>query len=409
MYKRIDRCRLCGNTELVQVLDLGVQALTGVFPTSREEQVTAGPLRLVKCTGQGACNLVQLGETYDPAQMYGQNYGYRSGLNPSMVAHLQGTISRLLAKQPLRPDSVVIDIGSNDSTTLQAYPAGGCTPIGVDPTGVKFRKYYPPHITLIPEFFPSASLRRVMGDRKAAIITSFSMLYDLEDPQQFARSVAQELDEEGLWVFEQSYMPTMLARNSYDTVCHEHQEYYALQQIKWMADRANLKLIDVELNDVNGGSFCVTAARQESRREPAAEVESMLRREREQGLSGLGPYREFARRVAESREALRAFLDAARRSGKRVHGLGASTKGNVILQYCGITDADVAQIGEVNEDKFGAYTPGSLIPIVPEDRVLAEAPDYLLVLPWHFRRFFLGNARFPKGKLLFPLPSVEVV
>lgn len=409
MHRRIDRCRLCGNTDLVPVLDLGVQALTGVFPRTKDERVTAGPLRLVKCTGDGACNLVQLGESYDPAELYGQNYGYRSGLNPSMVAHLKGTIGRLLAQQPLRADSVVIDIGSNDSTTLQAYPAGGCVPIGVDPTGVKFSKYYPAHITLIPEFFPSAGLRRVMGDRKAAVITSFSMLYDLEDPLQFARSVAQELEEEGLWLFEQSYMPTMLARNSYDTVCHEHLEYYALQQIKWMTDRADLKLIDVEFNDINGGSFCVTAARRQSTREASPAVAATLRREREQGLSGPGPYHEFARAVGESRQALREFLGAARRRRERVHGLGASTKGNVILQYCGITAADVGQIGEVNEDKLGAYTPGSHIPIVSEERVLADAPDYLLVLPWHFRRFFVGNGRFPRGKLVFPLPSLEVV
>ncbi len=409
MHKRINYCRLCGNTELVQVLDLGVQALTGIFPKTKEERVTTGPLRLVKCVGDGACGLLQLGESYDPAEMYGQNYGYRSGLNPSMVAHLRGTIGRLIAKQPLRQDSVVIDIGSNDSTTLQAYPVGRCTPIGVDPTGVKFSKYYPEHITLIPEFFPSASLRRVMGDRKAAIITSFSMLYDLEDPLEFARSVARELEEEGLWVFEQSYMPTMLAQNSYDTVCHEHVEYYALHQIKWMADRADLKLIDVEFNDVNGGSFCVTAARQQSKRQPSPTVEATLRREREEGLFTLRPYSEFARRVSDSRKALTEFLGEARRRGKRVHGLGASTKGNVILQYCAITEAEIGRIGEVNEDKFGAYTPGSHIPIESEARVLADAPDYLLVLPWHFRRFFVGNTKFPQGKLVFPLPTLEVM
>ena len=409
MYKTIDRCRLCGNTDLVEVLDLGVQALTGVFPRKKEERVTSGPLRLVKCVGEGVCNLLQLAETYDPAEMYGHNYGYRSGLNPNMVAHLQGTIRRLLAKQSLRPDSVVIDIGSNDSTTLQAYPVGGCTPVGVDPTGVKFSKHYPAHITLIPEFFPSPGLRRVTGGRKAAIITAFSMLYDLEDPLQFASSVAQELDDEGLWVFEQSYMPAMLQRNSYDTVCHEHQEYYALHQIRWMLDRVDLKIIDVEFNDVNGGSFCVTAARRQSRRQPTATVDLTLQRELREGLSALGPYGEFDRRVSESREALQAFLEGAKRRGKRVLGLGASTKGNVILQYCGITDADIARIGEVNEDKFGAFTPGSHIPIVPERQVLAEAPDYLLVLPWHFRQFFCDNPGFPEGKLVFPLPSVEVV
>jgi C-methyltransferase C-terminal domain/Putative zinc binding domain/Methyltransferase domain len=406
MYTKVDKCRLCGNPNLTEVLDLGIQALTGVFPKSKGQSVTTGPLRLVKCMGADACNLLQLAHSYDPAEMYGQNYGYRSGLNPSMVAHLQGTVKRLLGVQPVRPDSVIIDIGSNDSTTLQAYPVNGCTLVGVDPTGVKFRSFYPPHITLVPEFFPSETLRRLMGGRKATIITSFSMLYDLESPLQFARSVADMLDDEGIWVFEQSYMPTMLSRNSYDTVCHEHLEYYALRQIQWLADQANLRLIDVEFNDVNGGSFCVTAAKRQSTRTPSEEVECVLQRERELGLDGLLPYQEFATRVAQNRQSLRDFLDKARRDGKVVGGIGASTKGNVILQYCNITPEDIAWIGEVNEDKLGCYTPGSLIPIVSEAEVMASRPDYLLVLPWHFRTFFAG--RFPGQNVVFPLPVLEV-
>lgn len=409
MYKRIEKCRLCGNTDLVRVLDLGVQVLTGVFPKSRTEPVTAGPLCLVKCSGADACNLVQLEHRYDPAEMYGTNYGYRSGLNPSMVAHLSGIVKRLLAKQRLLPESVVIDIGSNDSTTLQAYPKGGCVPIGVDPTGAKFRQYYPPHIALVPDFFPSEQLNHFLKGRRAAIITSFSMLYDLDDPLGFAQNVAEKLEDEGLWVFEQSYMPSMLERNSYDTVCHEHQEYYGLSQIKWMADRANLKLVDVEFNDINGGSFQVTAAKGNSAHPVSPVIDQVLERERQQGLHTLRPYMEFGRRVEESRKRLRRFLDNARQEGKTVYGLGASTKGNVILQYCGVTDTDLAQIGEVNDEKFGAYTPGSLIPIVPEQQVLAGGADYLLVLPWHFRKFFTEGSRFPRGKLLFPLPFLEVV
>lgn len=246
-----------------------------------------------------------------------------------------------------------------------------------------------------------------MGGRKAAIITSFSMLYDLESPLEFARDVAGMLEEEGVWLFEQSYLPTMLARNSYDTVCHEHVEYYALGQIKWLLERADLKLVDVEFNDINGGSFCVTAAKRGSKRTASPAIEQTLQRERQLGLDGLEPYQEFAARVAQHRQSLRDFLDDARRQGKVVSGIGASTKGNVILQYCSITPDDVAQIGEINQDKFGSYTPGSLIPIVSETEVLASKPDYLLVLPWHFRTFFAG--RFPGYNVVFPLPVLDVI
>jgi NDP-4-keto-2,6-dideoxyhexose 3-C-methyltransferase len=409
MYKQIDCCRICGNSHLVEVLDLGVQALTGVFPRSAAEPVTSGPLKLVKCVGDAACGLLQLQHTYELTELYGANYGYRSGLNAGMVEHLRGKVSNILSRVQLDHDALVIDIGSNDATTLKAYPSGVGTLVGVDPTAAKFSAYYPSHIQLIPDFFSSARIRDTFGSRKAAVVTSFSMFYDLENPLDFMREVCSVLSDDGLWVFEQSYMPTMLARNSYDTVCHEHLEYYALRQIEWMADRAGLKIIDVEFNDINGGSFSVVAAKQGSGHVPSARVAEALSAETDLELEKLTPYRDFARRVSDSRDALRAFVDAARRSGRSVAALGASTKGNVILQYCGFARVDITRIGEVNEDKFGAYSPGSLIPIVPEDELLASGPDYLLVLPWHFRNFFAVNVRFVGHRLVFPLPVLEVV
>nr|WP_298725148.1 class I SAM-dependent methyltransferase [uncultured Steroidobacter sp.] len=408
MYTRIDKCRVCGNSNLVQVLDLGTQVLTGVFPKSPSQQVTAGPLRLVKCTGTDVCGLLQLEHTYDLGEMYGLNYGYRSGLNASMVRHLHEKVAKILQRVRLQPGALVIDIGSNDSTTLQAYPKD-LELIGVDPTGVKFRSYYPDHIHLIPDFFSAAVIRDRLSGRKATVITSFSMFYDLERPLEFMQEVADTLAQDGIWVFEQSYMPTMLERNSYDTVCHEHLEYYALSQIEWMARRTGLKVIDVEFNDVNGGSFSVVAARHDSEHQVAPAVEQALANERRLGLDTLEPYHQFAGRVKRCQEELRSFLASAREAGKRVGALGASTKGNVILQYCGITTADIAKVGEVNVDKFGAFTPGTLLPIVPQEDLLREKLDYLVVLPWHFKQFFLDNPAFAGASLVFPLPRVEIV
>jgi hypothetical protein len=410
MYQNIDKCRVCGNRDLVEVLDVGVQTLTGVFPKTRGEVITAGPLKLVKCVGgPDSCGLLQLQHSYDLGEMYGQNYGYRSGINPSMVAHLQGKVKKILAQVQPRAKSLILDIGSNDSTTLRAYPSGDFTLVGIDPTGVKFRSYYPEHIQLIPDFFSSQKLVETFGERRAAIITSFSMFYDLEDPLAFMLQVAAVLEDDGVWVFEQSYMPTMLSQNAYDTVCHEHLEYYGLQQIQWMAEKVGLKIIDVELNDVNGGSFSVVAAKQGSRRTQSGHVAAMLNAERQLKLEDLETYRAFERRVQQSREELLGFLHQARREGRSVVGLGASTKGNVILQYCGITESTIGRIAEVNSDKFGSFTPGSLIPIAPEDQLLAERPDYLIVFPWHFRSFFMNSERFKGRKLVFPLPHLEVV
>jgi NDP-4-keto-2,6-dideoxyhexose 3-C-methyltransferase len=353
--------------------------------------------------------LLQLQHSYDLGELYGDNYGYRSGLNSSMVAHLHGKVRRILERVTLSDDALIIDIGANDSTTLQAYPARGCTLVGVDPTGAKFRKFYPSHIQLIPDFFSAATVRQHFGERKAAVVTSFSMFYDLEAPMTFMKEIAEVLDDDGVWVLEQSYMPTMLARNSYDTVCHEHLEYYALKQIQWMTDRLGLKIIDVEFNDINGGSFSLMVAKQGSRHTESPQVAAILEEEARTGLNTLQPFHDFAKNVAASRATLRAFLDEAKRFGKTVCALGASTKGNVLLQYCKITETDIARVGEVNPDKYEAFTPGSLLPIVSEQEVLAMQPDYLLVLPWHFRGFFVEHPRYFGHSLVFPLPQLELV
>lgn len=411
-YKKVEKCRICGNHNLALVVDLGEQYLTGTFSRHRaEKEITCGPLRLVKCHGgEDVCGLLQLEHSYDLNEMYGANYGYRSGLNASMVRHLQGKVGRIRSIVDLKAGDLVVDIGSNDGTTLGAYP-DDLRLVGIDPTGEKFSQYYKQHIKLIPDFFSADLLTQAFPGDKAKVVTSFSMFYDLETPVDFARQVANVLDpQEGIWVFEQSYMPLMLERTAYDTICHEHLEFYGLKQIAWIANKVGLKIIDVELNDINGGSFSVVAAHQGSRFcDTDGVVASLLASEEAAGLSSLEPYHAFARRVEESRRSLREFVAKAKQEGKRVCGLGASTKGNVILQYCGFDTEDIVAIGDVNPDKHGALTPGSWIPIESEDTTLARNPDYLLVLPWHFREFFVRSEVFKGRNLVFPLPSLEVV
>jgi C-methyltransferase C-terminal domain/Methyltransferase domain/Putative zinc binding domain len=394
----------------MEVLDLGNQVLTGVFPKSKDAKVASGPLRLVKCSGgEEVCGLVQLQHSCDLSELYGENYGYRSGLNPSMVVHLQQKVRRIRELVDLRRGDVVVDIGSNDSTTLQAYPDAELVLLGIDPTGVKFRKYYPKHIQLIPEFFSSSLLRKAYPNKQARVVTSFSMFYDLEDPLGFMREIREILADDGVWVFEQSYMPTMLETNSYDTVCHEHLEFYALRQIKWMTDKAGLRIVDVEFNDINGGSFSVTAMKSAGDDVTPSAVQAILAAERAKGLDSMVPYEEFSARVAASKQQFLSFLEQSRGVGKRVMALGASTKGNVFLQYCGLTERDIPFVGEVNDDKIACFTPGTLIPIIKESDVLAMRPDYLLILPWHFRKFFLARERLSSGKLVFALPEMEII
>jgi hypothetical protein len=410
---QIERCRICGGKNLARVLALGEQYLTGVFPRSLDEQITRGPLELVKCEGEQACGAVQLLHRYDLREVYGTSYGYRSGLNQAMVAHLQRKVRELQGRVgALRAHDLVLDIGSNDGTLLGCYPEM-VTRVGVDPIAVKFQEFYQPGIEIIPDFFSADVFRQRFGDRKARIITSIAMFYDLETPQSFVEQVASVLADDGIWHFEQSYLPAMLEATAYDTVCHEHLEYYCLKQIKWMMDRGGLKLIDVVLNDINGGSFAVTVAKADSPHPPnSAAIAGLLREEEKAGLDTPGPYAQFRERVWRHREDLLGLLTKLREKGATVLGYGASTKGNVILQFCGLNTSLLPCIAEVNPDKFGRFTPGTQIPIVSEAEAHALKPDYFLVMPWHFRHNLLQReAAFLQrgGKMIFPLPKIEVV
>jgi hypothetical protein len=413
-YTTITKCRICANTSLHSILHLGEQALTGVFPRTRTEAIECGPVELVKCDEtNGGCGLVQLRQSYDANDMYGANYGYRSGLNRSMVDHLRRRVQLATALAKPQPGDLILDIGSNDSTTLQAYGYQGLTLVGMDPTGKKFARFYPEHIALIPDFFNAKTFQKAFPSRKAKIVTSFAMFYDLEAPSAFMAEIARILSDDGIWVFEQSYLPAMLKENAYDTICHEHLNYYALKQIKWMTDRNGLKILDVEINKVNGGSFCITVAKQTSAFEANTfRVEALLAQEERAGLSTLAPFTQFRNNVFRHRTELQACVQDILQQGQTVYGYGASTKGNVVLQFCGFGPREIPAIAEVNEDKFGAFTPHSLIPICSEAEVRACKPHYLLVLPWHFKDSIVQRETAylaDGGNLLFPLPRIEVV
>lgn len=411
-YKKLQKCRICGNKNLIEILNLGDQYLTGVFPKENSNSgITKGPLTLVKCSGENkiVCGLVQLAHSYDLEEMYGHNYGYRSGLNDSMVKHLTSKALRATQLTKLSPGDLIIDIGSNDATTLKAYPKSSFKLVGIDPTGKKFKNFYTDGITLIPDFFSSALIKKIFPNEMAKIITSFSMFYDLEDPILFMREIHEILDDNGIWIFEQSYMPQMLKTISFDTVCHEHLEFYSLKQIKFMCDQVGFSIVDIEFNDVNGGSFSIAVKKARSDDKSLKQVEDILSIENENKLDTLLPYVNFANQAELVRAQLISFVKKAKADKKLICALGASTKGNVLLQYCKFTPQDISFIGEVNTEKFGSYTPGSLIPIIPEDEVLKLKPDYLIILPWHFKKFFLNSDRLIGQNLVFPLPKLEVI
>ena len=240
------------------------------------------------------------------------------------------------------------------------------------------------------------------------------MFYDLESPISFASDVSDCLADDGIWHFEQSYMPSMLRMNSYDTICHEHLEYYSLGSVMKILDQVDLKILDVRMNSINGGSFAITACKKCCNKYTSNSpvINWLLDQENLMNLSSPKPYRDFEDRIFRHRTDLRRLILNLVESGKTVLGYGASTKGNVVLQFCRFTQNEIAAIADVNPDKFGKVTPGSNIPILSEQDAREMNPDYYLLLPWHFKDGILEREKEylrKGGKMIIPFPEIEII
>ena len=408
----IKQCRACGNPLLESVCDLGTMAFSGVFPKTLTQIVPQGPLELVKCHGDStnSCGLVQLRHCFDPQILFGESYGYRSGLNQSMREHLRNLARDIENYVELKKNDAVIDIGSNDGTLLNFFAGKDLNLLGIDPASGKFQQYYHKEITVIPEFFSAERIKGHLGSQKAKVITAVAVFYDFNNPLEFLKDIASILAQEGICLLEQSYWPTVLENNTYDTICHEHMAYYGLKQIQWLANQAGLKTIDGQLNSINGGSLRVVLAHKNSAfRQEKSQEEFLIKAEEKLELEALAPYQRFQENVFKHRQILRQTINDLRSQGLSVAGYGASTKGNVLLQFCGLTEKEIPFIAEINQDKWGCFCPGSGIPIIAQEEAKSRKPDVFLVLPWHFKNFILSKEKeYLKqgGSFLFPFPQI---
>lgn len=410
-------CRVCGSDSLTPVIDLGEQYLQGSFVKEGKElpPMRKIPCEIVRCnpeTDETACGLLQMKHGVPPEILYAA-YWYRSGTNDTMRNHLRG-IAEQAAELLEKEQATVLDIGCNDGTLLKNYPAGFIK-YGVDPSDVA-QEAAGENLKVIQDIFPSEKLSEAIGENKIDIITSIAMFYDLENPVEFCRRIKNLLSENGIWIFEMSYMPRMLELNSYDTICHEHLEYYSLGVIEKILKLAGLKIFEVSFNDINGGSIRCLATHAANDTYDSIEnqifINQVRGREFDLALDTDTPYLEFQRRIERERDALRELLVNLKSDGKRIHIYGASTKGNTILQFCGINDEIIECAAERNPDKYGARTLGTNIPIVSEAESRAMKPDYYLVLPWHFKTEFVTRERETLDKgvgFIFPLPMIEIV
>lgn len=409
-------CRVCGSSALTPVIDLGDQYLQGSFvkPGKELPPTRKIPTRLVRCDptiDEHACGLLQMEHTVPPEVLYSA-YWYRSGTNNTMRQHLK-SIAEEATGLVGKPNARVLDIGCNDGTLLNSYPEG-FEKFGIDPSDVA--QEIKGDVKVVQGIFPSEELVEALQGQQCDIVTSIAMFYDLENPIAFTQGIRDILDPEGIWIFEMSYMPTMLSMTSYDTICHEHLEYYSLAIIEYILKQAGMKVFNVSQNSINGGSLRCYASRAGNftykKPEWTQNVKAMRQEEFTLELDTNKPYKNFQDRVNVHKEELTSLLKKLKREGKKIHIYGASTKGNTILQWCGIDNRIIDCAAERNPDKYGAYTLGTDIPIISEADSRAKNPDYYLVLPWHFKEEFIERERETLSKgigLIFPLPNIEVI
>lgn len=404
----IQQCRLCKNATTTDIISLGEQYITSRFPVYGDFSTPKTSIILCMCE---VCGLVQLNGTTNSNELYEYEYGYRSGISNTMRTHLKLYQEEILTKIQLTKGDIVVDIGSNDSTMLQYY-SNDIRRIGVDPTGKQFSHYYG-EVELLPTYFNYEKFTTAFGNIKPKMVSSICMFYDLPDPVQFAKDIHSILHDDGIWTCEQSYLPTMIKTNSIDTICHEHLEYYSLHQVKNIADMAGFAIVDVKFNDSNGGSFRVYFAKNTSNIHIPNDtlVNDILSEEDEYGIMSLDLYKRFMENVNTEVQKLHSFITTVIANGKNVYIYGASTKGNCLLQYANIDENYMKYAVERNPNKIGKMT-STGIKIIGEDQMREDPPDYLFVLPWHFRdeiikreHVFLENG----GQFIFPFPNFEVL
>jgi NDP-4-keto-2,6-dideoxyhexose 3-C-methyltransferase len=397
---RIERCRACQNTELVEVLNLGDQHLSDFrIDTALPPKY---PQTLILCT---YCSLVQLTETVTRDNMYHDGYGYRSGVNELIRTNLKMIVE--LGIEFSKQSGNWLDIACNDGTLLSMIPKDFYK-VGVDPVK-KFKAESSVHGNLIlDDYFPTDKLPTgLVFD----VITSISMFYDLDDPNEFITAIKNFLAFDGVWVVQQNYLVSMLENLSFDNVCHEHIEYYSLTAMKHLVEKHGLEINHVFEDPINGGSI-ITVISHTGSRNINQSVFDYVDKEEKYGILDLETYKKFSENVDLISHELHKLITELKEEGKTVYIYGASTRGAVIWQKAGLDSRLVDFAVERQEEKFGKYFSAISVKIISELEMRKNPPDYLLIGPWFLRDSFIErevNYLSNGGHMIFPLPKIEIV
>lgn len=393
-------CRLCGAGDLRDVFSIGEQYINDFVPPERVGQGLKAPLDLVLCA---KCSLIQLRHTAPQELLYSRFYWYRSGVTDTMRRALCDITQAIEEMVPLKAGDVVLDIGANDGTLLASYGVEGILRVGCEPANNLIDLLRKNADVVMHEFWEyEAYMNLGKKERfgKAKVITAIGMFYDLENPNQFIGDAQKALAEDGVFVAQLMCLAPMLEKNDIGNICHEHLEYYSLESLKFMFESNGLEIFKIEENDINGGSYRIFARHDKGTGIPLNEKYT------------LEDLRAFGRRLEKNREKCVNFIKQEVSKGKSVYVYGASTKGNVILQYYGLDHTLITAAAERSPEKWGKYTIGSWIPIVSEEEARRAKPDYFLVLPWAFFNEFYEREkdwRAGGGQFIVPLPEFRVV
>jgi len=417
--KPIEKCRLCGAKELSSVIDLGPQLLATTFVSDENESkipMVKVPLTLVRCDqdkNQDSCGLVQLQHTF-PAELMYQEYWYLSGVNQTMRDALADITRQACNKVQLNSGDIVVDIGCNDGTLLNSYKKSEIDKVGFDPAQ-NVGDIENESFLRVRDFFNIEAYKKAKGDKKAKIVTSIAMFYDLDNPATFTSDVANILDENGVWIIQMADLPNMLENNMFDNICHEHLCYYHLAPMEKLLNDHGLELVDIEKNDINGSSYRLYISKKGSSlltSESKARLDKIRDEEEKLKLNTDAPYATFCENVEKNKIDLLELVNKANNEGKKVFVYGASTKGNVLLQYYDINANMIPYALERNPNKWGMKTIGTNIPIISEEEGRKMNPDYLLVLPYHFMAEMLPREKEytdAGGKFIIPVPTIHTV
>lgn len=387
----------------------------------KEDEEPRGPKTELKLMLTDDGN-VRLEKTAPKDTMWGK-YFYRSGINTTMRNELAGIVKSIIDVVKLKENDLWIDIASNDGTLLSFVP-NNLIKVGIDPADDTYKIEAEKHASLIIQDYFSYDVfkKSKYGQLKAKVITSIAVFYDLENPEEFIKSVDEVLDDDGLWVLQLSYSPLMLEQLAFDNIMQEHFYYYSLFNLKAMFEKNGFQIIDTQLNDINGGSFRVYAmktkanvkkfATQPYRDVCSFRIKSLLEYEKTLKLDQIETWVNFFDRINELKEKTVCFIKQAKADGKTVMGYGASSKGNTLLQYFELNDTLIDAIAERSPYKFNLRTVGSNIPIISEQEMRKAAPDFLLILPWHFLGEFAEREKdllISGTKLIVPCPRFEII